>query len=80
MLFSIWQNIEPTVATFYVIRQIYIVIKGQEIFKNKVEIWSNWSLIYHQCDQKKIAKCQWKLLKYDSTRNMKDFDNFTKIA
>ena len=33
-----------------------------------------------QCDQIKIAKCLKKLPKNDFTRNIKDFDTFTKIA
>ena len=37
-------------------------------------------LRFKQCDQTKIAKCLWKLPKYDFTRNMIDFDTFTKIA
>ena len=37
-------------------------------------------LYRRQCDQTKIAKCLWKLPKNDFTRNMIDFDTFTKIA
>ena len=33
-----------------------------------------------QCDQIKIDKCLYKLPKIDSTRKMKDFETFTKIA
>ena len=33
-----------------------------------------------QCDQKKIAKCLWKLPKNGFTLKMTDFDNFTKNA
>ena len=33
-LFNIWQNFEPTLSTFYVIGQKFIVVKGQ-ILKGK---------------------------------------------
>ena len=34
----------------------------------------------HQCDQKKIAKCLLKLPKNEFTREIIDFDTFTKIV
>ena len=40
----------------------------------------NLKQVSKQCDQKKIAKCLYKLPKNDGTRKMTDFDNFTKIA
>ena len=36
-------------------------------------------LTSEQCDQKKIAKCLWKLPKNYFTRETKDFDTFTKM-
>ena len=42
----IWQNIEPTLANFYAIGQMFIVANGQ-ILNNKLANWSHcfgWSL------------------------------------
>ena len=38
------------------------------------------NLTQGQCDQIKIAKCLWKLPKFDFPTKMNGFDTFTKIA
>ena len=40
-LFSIWQNWEHTLAIFYALGQIFVVLNGQ-MLKNNLAIWSHW--------------------------------------